>query len=132
MRASDPADPANRRRHPRVELDLLVQFRSDTFEEFLVEYATNISEGGMFVRTTTPRPHGTTLYFQFVLRDGRTLIEGLAKVVHVNPPESSDPGMGLELITIDEESRALMRAVIDARVRDSQAPAPILELPKKP
>jgi len=128
MRQADasmlPSDPADRRRHPRVELDLLVQFRSDTFEDFLVEYATNISETGMFVRTTEPRPFGATLHIQFILRDGRTLIEGLARVMHVNAPDGPDPGMGLELISIDDASRALMRAVIDSRVRATTIPPP--------
>jgi len=116
---SDPSRPAtnpdgpDKRRAPRAELHILVQFRFASFEDFLAEYATDISAGGMFLRTDTPRPEGAMIYLQFALRDGSKLIEGLGKVVRVNPPGGDRPaGMGVEFVNVDEESRGLIEEIV--------------------
>ena len=104
-----------RRRYPRVALNLLIQYRVDSFEEFLAEYAVNLSMGGVFIETKEPRPEGTMVYFQFALRNGTRLIEGLGRIVRVNPPDSLHPGMGIEFTNLDEDSRALIRSVVEGR-----------------
>jgi molecular chaperone DnaK len=102
------------RRHPRVPLSFLVQYRSDSFEDFLAEYATNISVSGMFVHTEDPREPGTLIYFQFLLADGQRLIEGLGKVVWSKPRVEGvpDPGMGVEFMSLDTDSVALIEEII--------------------
>lgn len=106
-----------RRKYERVPLSLLVQYRLNTFEDFLAEYSADISMGGMFVRTNEPREKGSTLYLQFWLKDGSKLIEALGRVVHVNPP--GDPkrpaGMGIEFVNLDEESLALIVEIVQGR-----------------
>ncbi|MFW5878661.1 MAG: PilZ domain-containing protein, partial [Myxococcota bacterium] len=91
--ATDPLDPRSdddvgsgedKRRFPRAPLSLLVQYRFDSFDDFLSEYSADISCGGMFIRTEDPRPVGSMIYLQFALKDGSKLIEGLGRVVHVN------------------------------------------------
>lgn len=103
----------NRRRHPRTPLSLLVQYRFNTFEEFLAEYSGDISPGGMFIKTSEPREKGSLIYLQFFLKDGSKLIEGLGKVVHVNSPQDSSrtPGMGIEFLSFDQESLALIQEI---------------------
>src|SRR3569833_4680615 len=81
--STEPPDGSEKRKAPRAELHILVQFRFNTFEDFLAEYSTDISVGGMFLRTDKPRPEGSMIYLQFALRDGSKLIEGLGKVVRV-------------------------------------------------
>lgn len=107
----------NRRKHPRTALSLLVQYRFDTFEEFLSEYASNISLGGMFIRTEEPREVGQLVYIQFWLKDGSKLIEGLGKVVRVNSPNDSDRvvGMGIEFVNFDPESMELIEEICGSR-----------------
>ena len=97
-----------RRKHLRVELNLLVQYRFDTFDEFLSEYAGDISAGGIFIETDRPRPVGTMIYLQFALRDGTQLIEGLGRVVRVVPPGNPQPGMGVEFENLDTQSQDLI------------------------
>lgn len=113
--SEDSKGAEDRRRYPRVSLSLLIQYRFDTLEDFLAEYSTNISEGGMFVRTDEPRDVGTLLYLQFYLRDGAKLIEGLGRVVQVTALDPSDPnrsyGMGIEFVNFDEESMKLIRRI---------------------
>ena len=66
--ADDPnATGENRRRHERVPLTLLVQYRFNSFEDFLAEYSADISAGGMFIRTDDPREEGAMIYLQFWL-----------------------------------------------------------------
>jgi type IV pilus assembly protein PilZ len=106
-----------RRKYPRVPLSLLIQYRFDTLEDFLSEYSTDISIGGMFIRTDKPKDEGTLVYLQFYLRDGAKLIEGLGRVVRVNPSDSpgdqAASGMGIEFVNFDEESMELVRQIVE-------------------
>ncbi len=113
-----PGSGDRQRRHPRANLQLLTQFRFDTFEEFLAEYSTDISAGGMFLRMEKPREEGSYVYLQFALRDGSRIIEGLGKVVHVSP--SGVPGriagMGIEFVNLDPESTAIIEEIVARRL----------------
>ena len=107
-------DGAEKRRYPRAPLQLLVQYRFQTMGDFLAEYSSNISLGGIYIRTDQPREEGALIYLQFTLRDGSPLIEGLGKVVRSNPPgdlpAGMEPGMGVEFMNFDEESMQIGRA----------------------
>jgi type IV pilus assembly protein PilZ len=106
-----------RRKYPRVPLSLLIQYRFDTLEDFLSEYSTNISIGGMFIRTDKPKDEGTLVYLQFYLRDGAKLIEGLGRVVRVNPSDDQAAvGMGIEFVNFDEESMELIRQIVERNI----------------
>lgn len=106
-----------KRRHERVPLSLLVQYRFNSFEDFLAEYSADISVGGLFIRTEEPREEGAMIYLQFWLNDGSKLIEGLGRVVRVNAVGGADPvaGMGVEFLNFDEDSMALIHEIIAAR-----------------
>jgi Tfp pilus assembly protein PilZ len=106
-----------RRQHPRAEVDLLVQYRADTFEDFEVAYATNLSESGLFLASKTALPVGAMVHFQFVLRDGTSLIEALGRVTYASP----SGGMGIGLQSIDDSSRDQLRAAVRARIEAGQA-----------
>ena len=107
----------DRRKHPRTPLSLLVQFRFNTFEDFLADYSVNISPGGMFIRTDEPQEEGSIIYLQFTLKDGSRLIEGMGKVVRCNPPGESGrvAGMGIEFLNFDDESMALIQEICATR-----------------
>jgi uncharacterized protein (TIGR02266 family) len=107
---------SERRRHPRTPLSMLVQYRFDTFEDFLAEYSLNLSPGGLFICTDEPREEGSVIYVQFSLKDGSRLIEGMGRVVRVNPKGGSGPvGMGVEFLNFDEDSLALVHQICAAR-----------------
>lgn len=108
----------NKRRHPRAPLSLLVQYRFNTFDDFLAEYSVNISQSGMFIRTETPSEEGAIIFLQFALADGSKLIEGMGRVVRVNPPgvPGRIPGMGVEFLNFDEESMALIEEICATRL----------------
>jgi len=54
------------------------------------------------------------VYLQFALRDGVKLLEGLGRVVRVNPP--GDPsrvaGMGIEFVHLDDESKEIIDEIV--------------------
>ena len=115
----EPVAFVDRRRFPRVRLNMLVQFRVDSYEDFLKEYATDLGVGGMFVHTDTPREHGSMIYFQFMIRGGRSIIQGLGRVVHVNPSGGQHPsGMGIEFVSLDDDTQAVIQEIIDHRSPD--------------
>lgn len=121
---AEDSDGADKRKYERAPLSILVQYRFDSFEEFLAEYSMNISEGGMFVRTSEPREEGALIYLQFYLNDGIKLIEGLGKVVRVNPLAQfgKDAGMGVEFVNFDEPSTELIREIVNARAANPRPP----------
>jgi molecular chaperone DnaK len=114
----DEEEDARLRKHPRTELSLLVQYRFDTFEDFLAEYSVNISPGGIFIKTSKPHETGAIIYLQFSLRDGSRLIEGMGRVVHVTPPGPGvrEPGIGVEFLNFDEASQDLVADICASRL----------------
>lgn len=110
-------DPGSKqRKHARKQVSLLVQYRFNSLEDFLAEYAVNLSPGGIFIATEDPSPVGTMLYLQFSLKDGSKLIEGMGRVVHVHQPTPDQPrGMGIEFVQFDEASMALINKICGER-----------------
>lgn len=105
------------RKFPRVPLQLLVQFKSANMEEFMARYAANISEGGMFICTETPRPIGAEIFFQFTV-DHKSIIEGEGRVIHVTPPGSPNAGMGVEFTSVPNPSQNMIKNVVQRRLPD--------------
>jgi hypothetical protein len=110
-RADRPKSGIEKRKHPRVPLELLVQVNSASIDEFKAVHARNLSVGGMFIHTSATKPVGAQLYFQFTVKDGGTLIEGLGRVVH-----TSEQGMGVEFISVLEPSATIIRTLVAARL----------------
>src|SRR4051812_32509146 len=100
-----PISDAERRRAPRVLVDLEVDYASE--DNYLFAYITDISETGIFVRTTTPEAPGTNLNLRFRIDDGPQ-IQAEGTVIWVNPfrPNNADnlhPGMGIRFVELDDE-----------------------------
>lgn len=119
---ADSDSGAERRRSRRVDFNLLVQYRFDSFEEFKSEYAADLSEGGLFIETEEPHKVGEVIYLQFALPDGTRLIEGLGRVVRVVPPGSEQPGMGIQFVNMDGDSQDLVQAAVRERTIDIEKP----------
>ena len=123
-RAAAPPNGTQRRDGPRVPLDVLVQVRTDSIEQFKAEHAVNLSMGGMFLRTADVRTVGSEVYFQFTLKDGGPLIEGLGRVVHLSGPSGGNlGGIGIEFLSVLEPSRSIIRRLVEARIARTDAPA---------
>lgn len=105
--APDDGTDAERRRAPRVLVDLEVDCASE--DNYLFAYITDISATGIFVRTTTPELPGTHLNLRLSAEDAGPLeVEG--EVIWVNPyrpgtPDNLHPGMGIRFVNLDSELR---------------------------
>ncbi|MEQ9501808.1 MAG: TIGR02266 family protein [Deltaproteobacteria bacterium] len=104
---------SERRQFPRVPLNVLVQYRFDSFDDFTAEYAEDLSMGGMFIRTDDTREVGTHIYLQFMLQGGRRLVEALGRVARVIPGD--DGGMGIQFVNLDEDSKVLLAQIISEK-----------------
>ena len=97
-------DSEEHRQHLRREINQ--EFA--TIDEFIAEYVSNISQGGVFIRSKNPLPVGTkvTLKFSVILDDFET-VEGEGEVVRVdNAPENQ--GMGVAFTKLTAESKSLI------------------------
>ena len=101
-------DPSDRRLAQRVLVDLEVDYASE--ENYLFAYITDISETGIFVRTTSPEQPGTRLNLRFRPDGASDQIELEGEVIWVNPyrpgaPDNLHPGMGIRFVQLEDEVR---------------------------
>ncbi len=128
----------DRRQFGRVPLKRSIALQFDRFESFVTEVSANISETGMFITTADAQPPGTIFEFLFTLGDDFTLIEGEAEVVWVHREGSEDDkptGMGARFRRLDDDSRAIIRRLVERYAADGHDPfdleeeAPVEEAP---
>ena len=110
---------ADTRRDRRAPVALKVRFKSATLDEFIEQYAQDISKGGAFIKAKKPMAVGTLLKFEFRLQDDSSIIRGVGRVVWCRSPEEADAerpaGMGIKFIKMDPESRSLVERIVSER-----------------
>jgi uncharacterized protein (TIGR02266 family) len=119
----------------RVPIEARVQFTFDRFAGFLSEYSSNISPGGMFIKTLTPLALGQILDFEFDLGDGFELIKGRGEVVWTRIQDEGPlrpPGMGLRFQELSEGSRDLIYRMVDQHVLQGGTPFDVSQIPHDP
>jgi type IV pilus assembly protein PilZ len=104
--ANVTAGDSERRIAPRVLVDFEVDYAAE--DNYMFAYITDISETGIFVRTTTPEEPGTHLNMRFRIDDKSPQIAVEGTVIWVNPfrPGAADnlhPGMGIRFSDLDDE-----------------------------
>lgn len=88
----------DRRAAPRHPIN--GEFQS--IEQFISEYAQDISAAGCFIRSRQPLPVGTLVALHFtVLEPNLAIIEGEGEVTRTTPE-----GMGVRFTALSEASRA--------------------------
>src|SRR5512138_3905943 len=96
-----------------MPVGLAVRLSYGSVDEFVEKFASNLSRGGVFVRTRDPKPAGTRLALELSLQTGEAVIRGQGVVRWVQPenPHAHPPtpaGMGIQFTELDEPSRALV------------------------
>jgi type IV pilus assembly protein PilZ len=100
--SADHLDPSNRRSAERIEVTWSVD--CETEDTFLYAAITNISEMGIFVRTTDPLAVGTEVTLRFApphaseafILDGVVQWVNAVRPLHDNP----NPGMGIRFASL--------------------------------
>lgn len=114
-----PADPQEdpRRAFPRHSARFAVRFA--TVQDFVLEYAANISAGGVFVQTAAPPPLKTVVRVEMELPGSGTPVPARGIVVHRITAEEAQargtpPGMGVQFLDADDRFRERIDAAIDS------------------
>ena len=101
----------NKRQYQRLEINK--EFAS--IDDFIAEYVTDISRGGVFIRSKQPLPVGTKVNLKFsVIVDDFQTIEGEGEVVRVLE-DGENIGMGVQFISLTDESRAIVEDLVRRR-----------------
>jgi uncharacterized protein (TIGR02266 family) len=92
-----------RRVDERVEVEVEVRYR--TIQEFQAAYSRNISGGGLFIRTAQPQPLNQQVQLRFTLPglDHRFEMGGVVVWSNISPRSSFPAGMGIKFLQIAPE-----------------------------
>lgn len=105
-----------RRAFPRLTARFAVRFA--TVQDFVLEYAANISAGGVFVQTEAPPPLKTIVRVEMELPGGGEMVPARCVVVHRVTPEEAAArgtiaGMGVQFMDADDKFRERIDGAID-------------------
>jgi CheY-like chemotaxis protein len=116
------------RKNIRIETYLKVDFGDWAIPGGIMktEYATNLSEKGLYIKTSTPEAVNTFIPLKIFIQNRE--IKAKAKVVYSSPKrdgQSQEPGMGMLFVNISPEDRAFVRTFINDQITNN------LSLPKR-
>jgi len=111
------------RKHPRAMVNLMIDYQ--TLDQFFHDYATNISLGGVFIRSRNPLPVGTKLKVSFSLPGLTKMVETVGEVAHVLDERAREGfcGMGIRFSDLDPKSKKIVDSLVGEQIK--------LESPKK-
>ena len=104
-----------RRATDRKSVGLLVKLKHSDVGSFAEEFATNLSPGGMFIRSRSPQPVGTLVKFEVQIAGGVRVLRGTAVVRWVRDVADAEgpPGMGLQFQDLDPVTQALIDRMLE-------------------
>jgi len=129
--------PHDKRSGQRTPVGLLLRLSYGTVEEFVEKFASNVSRGGLFIRTREPKPAGTLLAFELRLAGGEPVMKGQGVVRWIQPEDPgarppTAPGMGVQFLELDGPSRELVERMVSLKEKGGAAgatPAPLAPRP---
>jgi molecular chaperone DnaK len=133
-----PVDgPHDKRSGQRTPVGLLLKLSYGTVDEFVEKFASNISRGGVFIRTREPRPVGTLLAFELRLQGGEAVVKGRGVVRWIQPEDAAArppaaPGMGVQFVDLDEPSREVVERMVTLKEKRGVAPGVATPAPVAP
>lgn len=97
---------------------LKVRCKSETVDEFMARYAVDFAHDGVFVKTRSPFAMGTSMRFEFQLKDGTTILGGRGRVTWIRETDDGPTraaGMGLAFGEMSDDARAVLDRIVAAR-----------------
>jgi two-component system, chemotaxis family, chemotaxis protein CheY len=109
--ASESAPRANIRL--RTSLKVMVGDGSVLGGAARTEYATALSEGGLFITTRYPQPRNAVTPLKITIDDREIIAKALVLYINDQGEEPSlEPGMGMKFVQIADADRAVLRRFI--------------------
>ena len=109
----------NKRRATRLHHEIPVAYRS--VGSFLTDWATNISQGGLFINTRKPLPVGTAVKILVQLPGASFPFQLGGRVTRVTEFDNHAnmvPGKGIEFTDVDEPKRRELETFVERLRRD--------------
>jgi type IV pilus assembly protein PilZ len=104
----------NKRKAARLHHEIPVAYRS--VGSFLTDWATNISQGGLFINSRKPLPVGTEVKIIIQLPGAAFPYELGGRVTRVTQYDNHAnmvPGMGIEFTDVDDAKRREIEAFVE-------------------
>lgn len=111
---SDPLKLTEHAHAPRMPIRLQIVYES--LDEFLIDYTSNVSLGGIFITTREPLAKGTRFRLRVRIPVRRKPIETVATVNWSVPPSegsSLNPGMGVQYDPVYPEDLRFIQQLLD-------------------
>jgi uncharacterized protein (TIGR02266 family) len=111
---------ANRRTHPRLAVMIPVEYKD--VSDFFVDYAVDISHGGMFIVTDREIEMGAEVEIKFKVPEFDSVFVAKGSVVRRGkaPPESSNKaplnGVGIKFAPLPSESRQIIERLWESKI----------------
>lgn len=104
------------RAHPprAVRVPIRVRVEYQQVDDFLADYACNLSLGGMFIQTERPLPAGTRFRLRLLLPEPHEPIETYAEVRWVADTVDGERGMGVRFDTLSRTARQQVERLLSA------------------
>lgn len=105
-----------------------VRLKFKDLDTFVERFAANVTRGGVFIASRSPRPVGDVFPFEVQLASGEIALAGEGKVIWVkefNPDEPNKPhGMGVQFASLTAPSRAVLKRMLALKDAQKAAAAP--------
>lgn len=119
---TDPTPNPNNREHARIPTSLEVDY--STYTPYHIRRITNISKGGVFIRTQEIIPVGTVLDISFQLPNRSTPIKSKVKVMWTYRQPSTvnlnSSGMGVQFVEVAAKDVRDIQEFINQSIREQE------------
>lgn len=114
----------DRRTEPRLDVTVKVDYSAK--EMFNSNYVTNLSKGGVFIKTDEPLPIHSEIHLTFRLPESNVTIKATGKVVWTFDIKRGTghvvPGMGIRFIDLSPDDRRTIEQYVQNLTSQNQKP----------
>lgn len=105
----------DRRKHPRAVAHMSVEMRARSFGDLAHDATSDLSTGGMFIKTERQLALDDVVEFRIVTEREMGVIEGQARVVRV-----TDEGVGVAFLDLEEPYRSMVDMLVALQLKSKQ------------
>ncbi len=105
---------SERREDERIDTNIEIQFKEKG--SFTRSYMLNVSNGGLFIKTTQPLPLEAKVNLLVTLPETSEAMNIIGRVVWINPKAGDNifpPGMGIQFLDLSKEHKDIIKAFVD-------------------